>query len=127
MADWSAGIIGPIKSKPILLEALQAFFEAELDVMSAARNLHIHHNSLRYRIQKIEEIVGGSLRSPETIAAVQLALMAEAARDDSRTVRPRLVGAAAGTVARNAEAIDSPLDSPGRAPSPSALGAVLPE
>lgn len=127
MAEWSAGIIGPIKSKPILLEALQAFFEAELDVMSAARNLHIHHNSLRYRIQKIEEIVGGSLRSPETIAAVQLALMAEAARDDSRTVRPRHVEAAAGAVARNAEAIDSPLDSPGRTPSASGLGAVLPE
>lgn len=126
MADWSTGVIGPIKSKPILLDALQAFFDAELDVMAAARNLHIHHNSLRYRIQKIEEIVGGSLRSPETIAAVQLALMAEAARDDSRAVRPRLLESARG-IARNAEAIDSPLDSPGPTPSHSGLGAVLPE
>jgi sugar diacid utilization regulator len=127
MAEWSAGIIGPIKSKPILLEALQAFFEAELDVMAAARALHIHHNSLRYRISKIEEIVGGSLRSPETIAAVQLALMAEGARDESRTVRPRVLEAVSGAVARNAAAIESPLDSPGRDPSPSGLGAVLPQ
>jgi sugar diacid utilization regulator len=127
LAEWSADIIGPIKSKPILLEALQAFFKAELDVMAAARALHIHHNSLRYRILKIEEIVGGSLRSPETIAAVQLALMAEAARDDSKTVRPRILEAIEGTVARNAAAIDSPLESPGRAPSSSGLGAVLPE
>lgn len=127
LAEWSAEIIGPIKSKPILMEALQAFFAAELDVMSAARALHIHHNSLRYRILKIEEIVGGSLRSPETIAAVQLALMAEAARDDSKTVRPRGLEASEGTVARNAAAIDSPLESPGRAPSPSGLGAVPPE
>ncbi|MFF2244316.1 helix-turn-helix domain-containing protein [Arthrobacter sp. NPDC058130] len=127
MAEWSAGIIGPIKSKPILLEALQAFFEAELDVMTAARTLHIHHNSLRYRILKIEEIVGGSLRSPETIAAVQLALMAEGARGASSTVRPRALETVGGTVARNAAAIDSPLETPGRAPSPSGLGAVLPE
>lgn len=127
LADWSADIIGPIKAKPILLEALQAFFSAELDVMAAARVLHIHHNSLRYRLLKIEEIVGGSLRSPETIAAVQLALMAEAASDDSKTVRPRIVEALEGTVARNAAAIDSPLESPGRAAAPSGLGAVLPE
>lgn len=127
MSDWSADIIGPIKAKPILLEALQAFFEAELDVMTAARSLHIHHNSLRYRILKIEEIVGGSLRSPDTIASVQLALMAERARDDSKRIKPRRSQVPNAAVARNAAAIESPLEAPDPGPSRTGLGAVLSE
>ncbi|MCA4134819.1 helix-turn-helix domain-containing protein [Arthrobacter sp. M4] len=122
MAEWSTDIMGPLKDKPILVEALDAFFEAELDVMAAAKALHIHHNSLRYRLQKIEEIVGGTLRSPDVIAAVQLARLAEQASTAAgRSVR-RPAQRQAG-VARGAAAVESPLDR-SETEAPTGLGAV---
>ncbi|MFP3462774.1 helix-turn-helix domain-containing protein [Arthrobacter globiformis] len=122
MTEWSSELIGPLKDKPILLEALEAFFEAELDVMAASKTLHIHHNSLRYRLQKIEEIVGGSLRSPDVIAAVQLARLAEQAGTAAGRTTRKQVQKQSG-VAREAMAVDSPLDG-GVAAGPSGLGAV---
>jgi hypothetical protein len=38
--------------------------------------LHLHPNSLRYRLAKIEQALGRSLRSPQTIADLYLALRA---------------------------------------------------
>lgn len=122
MTEWSVELIGPLKDKPILLEALDAFFEAELDVMAASKTLHIHHNSLRYRLQKIEEIVGGSLRSPDIIAAVQLARLTEQAGTAAGRTPRRQVRKQPG-VARAAMAVDSPLES-SDADASSGLGAV---
>ena len=44
-----------------------------------ARALRIHPNSLRYRLGRIEELTGRSLREPATIATLHLALLASAA------------------------------------------------
>ncbi|MFJ4029936.1 helix-turn-helix domain-containing protein [Paenarthrobacter sp. NPDC089989] len=110
MAEWSLDTIGALQDKPILLEALDAFFTAELDVMAAAKALHIHHNSLRYRLQKIEDIVGGSLRSPDVIASVHLARLAEQAGTAAGRV-VRVPRAKQPGVARAALAAESPLDS----------------
>jgi len=44
--------------------------------MACAHTLHLHPNSLRYRLAKIEKALGRSLRSPQTIADLYLALRA---------------------------------------------------
>jgi purine catabolism regulator len=59
---------------PALHEALVAYFVHDLDVMSAARAMHIHHNTLRYRLGRVEEALGRPLKDPGTIAILYVAL-----------------------------------------------------
>jgi DNA-binding PucR family transcriptional regulator len=59
---------------PALHEALVAYFVHDLDVMAAARAMHIHHNTLRYRLGRVEEALGRPLKDPGTIAILYVAL-----------------------------------------------------
>jgi hypothetical protein len=43
------------------LGSLLAYFDAGGDVTEAARRLHVHRNTLRYRLQRIEELTGTGL------------------------------------------------------------------
>jgi DNA-binding PucR family transcriptional regulator len=38
----------------------------------------MHRNSLRYRLARAEQVLGRSLKQPATIAAIHIALVAEA-------------------------------------------------
>lgn len=58
-----------------LLEALTEYFARDMDVNAAAEAMHIHPNTLRYRLGRIEKLLDRSLRSPATIAELQLALL----------------------------------------------------
>lgn len=107
--EWSSSILGPLRSKPLLMETVEAYFEAELDVMAAAKALHIHHNTMRYRLTKVEELVGGSMRSPEIIASIQMALMSDRAGQKAHSVRP--AERPSTSTVRDSAAIDNPLDS----------------
>jgi sugar diacid utilization regulator len=57
-----------------LSETLEALFGAALNRKLAARRLRVHPNTISYRIQRIEQILGGSLLSGEFCFRVQLAL-----------------------------------------------------
>jgi PucR family transcriptional regulator, purine catabolism regulatory protein len=70
-------LIAPIRDNPSLYEALTSWFEHDLDIAAAAARLHLHPNSLRYRLARIEELIGRSLRLPSTIADLHIALLAE--------------------------------------------------
>jgi PucR family transcriptional regulator, purine catabolism regulatory protein len=59
---------------PALLDALVTYFVQDLDVMRAARAMHIHHNTLRYRLGRVEEALGRPLKDPGTIATLYIAL-----------------------------------------------------
>jgi purine catabolism regulator len=71
-------ILSVLRANPPLHEALNAYFAHDLDIATTAASLHMHRNSLRYRLARSEQVLGRSLKQPSTIAAVYLALVAEA-------------------------------------------------
>jgi purine catabolism regulator len=76
-------ILSVLRANPPLHEALRAYFEHDLDIATTAASLHMHRNSLRYRLARAEQVLGRSLKQPATVAAIYIALVAEAA-DQSR-------------------------------------------
>ena len=71
-------ILSVLHAHPPLHEALSAYFAHDLDIAATAAALHMHRNSLRYRLARAEQELGRSLKQPSTIAAVHIALVAEA-------------------------------------------------
>ncbi|MGD9990540.1 MAG: helix-turn-helix domain-containing protein [Dehalococcoidia bacterium] len=57
-----------------ILETLLVYLENSLSINDTANELHIHANSVRYRISKAEELIGGSLRDLSTIVDIYLAV-----------------------------------------------------
>lgn len=57
-----------------LLNSLRGFFDANLDVKEAAERLHMHINTLRYRLKKIEELSGVNLQQIEDRSNLYVAL-----------------------------------------------------
>lgn len=70
-------MLDPLRDHPQLLESLAAYLSADQNVNTAAEALHVHPNSLRYRLGKVEELLGRSLRSPATMADLYVALRAQ--------------------------------------------------
>lgn len=62
--------------KSNLVETLTAYFAHRGNLTQTARTLHLHRNSLLYRIRRIREITHWDLTNPETRLAAQLALRA---------------------------------------------------
>jgi purine catabolism regulator len=57
-----------------LLHTLEVLFNCNLNMVAAARNLHLHYNSLRYRLQKIEELTGPFMDDAHLRVNLELAL-----------------------------------------------------
>jgi len=83
-------ILSALRANPPLHEALKAYFEHDLDIAATAASLHMHRNSLRYRLARAEQVLGRSLKQPATITTVYLALVADAA---AQSTDPDLDGA----------------------------------
>lgn len=69
-----------MRTRRHLYETLVTYLDNELDVVRTAGLMGVHPNTLRYRIKRIEELAGGSLRRPQLIAELHLALREEALR-----------------------------------------------
>jgi hypothetical protein len=109
MAYWVGQLLAPLRQKPMLLETLTAFFDEELDIMRTAKRLEVHHNTLRYRLSKIEAALGGSLQSPALIASLHLALSAERAPGGaSGALRPSGNGGGAIVDAADGDIVSGP-------------------
>ena len=67
----------PLDREPRLRAAVVAYLDADLDVGRAAHALGLHRNSVRYRLDRAEQLLGRSLRSPASVATLHLALLAE--------------------------------------------------
>jgi purine catabolism regulator len=70
-------VLDPLRDHPQLLETLVTYLSADQNVNAAAEALHVHPNSLRYRLGRVEELLGRSVRSPATLADLYVALRAE--------------------------------------------------
>lgn len=63
-----------------LVQTLEVFFLAGANHMQAARDLHVHRNTLIYRLDRVRELLGGvNLDDPDTRLNLQLALKIRAA------------------------------------------------
>ncbi|HST38766.1 MAG TPA: helix-turn-helix domain-containing protein, partial [Conexibacter sp.] len=62
-----------------LRETLHAYLEHRLDVPRTAAALHLHPNSVRYRLSRIEKELGRQLDDPVTIANLYLATLVDRA------------------------------------------------
>jgi hypothetical protein len=71
-------VLAPLRTatgqRAALEDTLSVFVEAEGDRRTAATLLHIHPNTLDYRLRRIEELSGVRLGSPRDLAMVVLAL-----------------------------------------------------
>lgn len=60
-----------------LLETLRAWFAARFDVRRAAAALHVHPNTLRYRLRRFEQLTGADLHDPDLCLSLWLQLRAD--------------------------------------------------
>jgi purine catabolism regulator len=93
-----------LRDNPIQLEGLRAFFANGRDIKAAAESIFVHPNTLRYRLERLEQSLGRSLRDPAVTASLYcvLTLMSEIPSTPSTVTaaieQPRDVGAPAGEV-----------------------------
>jgi hypothetical protein len=76
-------VLGPVLALPesecdTLLGTLRTWFAEDGATSVAAAKLHVHRNTVRYRLRRLEELTGRSLSRPTGVAELHLAL--EAAR-----------------------------------------------
>lgn len=66
-----------LREQADLRKTLLVYFTCDMRIPAAAERLSIHPNTLRYRLAKIEEILGAPLNKPATIANLYLAFRDE--------------------------------------------------
>lgn len=66
----------PPEERTRLLETLECWFAAGGSAAGAGRLLYCHSNTVRYRLRRLEELLGRSLGDPRTVADLAVALSA---------------------------------------------------
>jgi PucR family transcriptional regulator, purine catabolism regulatory protein len=72
-----AGLLDPLRDQPHLLATVRTWIDCGQNANETAARLHLHRNSLRYRLARVEELLGVVLETPRGLANVQLALLAD--------------------------------------------------
>ncbi|MFK0284173.1 CdaR family transcriptional regulator [Streptomyces sp. NPDC090499] len=74
---------------PALRDTITAWCESGFNLVRAAEALHVHRNTVVYRMNKIEQITGRPLRAHRTTMALYLACLADQLGGGDATVRRR--------------------------------------
>ncbi|MEX7473008.1 PucR family transcriptional regulator [Mycobacterium adipatum] len=62
---------------PVLADTLRAYLDCFGDIGAAAQWLHVHPNTVRYRVRRIETVLGGTLSDPDLRLLLSLSLRAD--------------------------------------------------
>ena len=60
---------------------IQKFFENSLNISETARQLYIHRNTLVYRLERLEKMIGLDIRKFEDAMTFKIAMMVIARMD----------------------------------------------
>ncbi|MFG2569742.1 PucR family transcriptional regulator [Streptomyces sp. NPDC048567] len=71
-----AGLLSPLDAKPELLHTLETYLGHGLDRRAAAAALHVHPNTVDYRIRRIDRLTGLSPARPADLQHLSAALVA---------------------------------------------------
>ena len=79
LSDFYQETLGPLsesdsRSNNALIVTLECFFNCNGNLSETARTMHLHRNSLLYRLGRIEELLGRSLEDPELRLSLLIAL-----------------------------------------------------
>jgi purine catabolism regulator len=73
--DFYQETLGPLLGHDsTYVETLEGFFRCNGNLSEMARTMHFHRNSLLYRLNRIEALLGHSLEDPELRLSLQIAL-----------------------------------------------------
>ncbi len=73
--DFYYETLGPLLNHDsTYVETLEGFFRCNGNLSEMARTMHFHRNSLLYRLNRIEALLGRSLEDPELRLSLQIAL-----------------------------------------------------
>jgi DNA-binding PucR family transcriptional regulator len=61
---------------PMLAETLGAYLDGFGDIAAVAQRLHVHPNTVRYRVRRIEKLLSTSLADPDDRLVLALGLRA---------------------------------------------------
>jgi DNA-binding PucR family transcriptional regulator len=64
------------RHEPALADTLCAYLDSLGDIACAAKYLHVHPNTVRYRVRRIEKLLGTSLGDPDDRLVLALGLRA---------------------------------------------------
>jgi carbohydrate diacid regulator len=73
--DVAQHLLNPLDYEPELLKTLELFFANNCDINPTAARLCIHRNTLGYRLDKIESLIGLNPRRFEDAVQIQLAFL----------------------------------------------------
>jgi sugar diacid utilization regulator len=62
------------RSGDLLLETLEVYFANNGNAVRAAQQLHLHRNSMLYRLRRVSDLLGQDLEDPEVRLSLQVAL-----------------------------------------------------
>jgi PucR family transcriptional regulator, purine catabolism regulatory protein len=81
-------LMSPFTGKPHLHETLSTYLASGLSIPMAARRLRLHANTLRYRLAKIEELLGRSLDDIPTVVDLYIGMLAADVPNHVTTEQP---------------------------------------
>lgn len=64
----------PVDDRAVVIDTARAWLAAGGSTSTAARELHVHRNTVRYRIRRLEEVTGRDLARPVDAAELYVAL-----------------------------------------------------